>query len=193
MSEPTPAAASSPKPGLPPVLANIKNDVLLWAQVAAGAAAFVFTFLPWVSVSYAGISDSSNGYDKGPWAVFGLLLGLVLAALGVITVRNLTIQGMPKLPAIMPSVLGGLLFLDAIFALFDYGGAVGDANDAVKNANNLANNLFSGLPGATGSVLNGYHAGLGAGIWLFFIVSIVAFGAPLVLFLKQRQPAVPAA
>jgi hypothetical protein len=161
------------------VLANIKNDVLLWAQVAAGALAVIFTLLPWESIDTPLGGDSRNGYHEGPWAVFALLLGLALAALGVITVRNITIQGMPKLPAILPAALGGLLFLDSIIALFAFGGAVGDANDLLGGVASLG--------------LGGYEASLGAGIWLFFIVSIVAFGAPLVLFLKQRQAAVPAA
>ncbi|TDV39791.1 DUF5336 domain-containing protein [Actinophytocola oryzae] len=57
---------------------------LEWAGVGAGALAFIVSFFPWYSVSYAGFGESLSAWNTGFLAWFSVLLlmaagGLVLA------------------------------------------------------------------------------------------------------------------
>jgi hypothetical protein len=165
---PKPPASSG---GLPPALANISGSTLLWVQVGGGLLAAVSTFFPWITVTVSflgtGVSESGNGYDEGlsPYGLFILLLGLIVAALAFIKVRNIQVQGLDKLPALLPLILSGLMLLLAVIKWIDVL--------------------------TTGDDFGGFGSGVdvssGFGIWLVLLGSLATFGAALMPVLKARQ------
>jgi hypothetical protein len=162
---PQPPAASG---GLPPALANISGGTLLWVQVVGGVLAAISTFLPWVTVSSGFYSASANGFDDGIWGFLVLLLGLAVAALAFIKLRNMQVQGLDKLPAQMPLILSSILALIAVFRWIYI----------------LTNGGSSDL-GALEAF--GVDVSSGIGIWLVLIGSLAAFAAVLLPTLKNRK------
>src|SRR5262245_27692645 len=121
--DPAPKSSSG---GLPPALAGMKNDTLLWAQVGGAGLALIALFLPWYTASFLGTSISANGFDDGAWGFLALLGSVALVALGVIAVRNIAIQGL-KLPVWVPVAVGAVLALISIIELFRFTGNSFDA------------------------------------------------------------------
>jgi hypothetical protein len=172
---PPPATPAPSSGGLPPAIANLSSSTLEWVKVGGGLLAVIATFMPWYSVSadfggFGGFSESFNGFDDGIWGTLVLLLGLAVAALAFIKVRSMQVQGLDKLPAMLPLGLAGALAVIAVFRwiylLADGGNDFGDVG---------------GLEGF------GFEAGTSIGIWLVLIGALAAFGAALVPVLKARK------
>jgi hypothetical protein len=169
---PPPASPTPSSGGLPPAIANLTSDTLEWAKVVGGALAAISTLLPWyhASVSFGGFggySESFNGFDDGIWGFLVLVLGLAVAALAFIKVRNMTVQGLDKLPPMLPMYLTGAL---AVIAVFRWIYLLADGGQDL-----------GGLEGL------GIDAGTSIGIWLVLIGALVALGAALIPVLKARK------
>jgi hypothetical protein len=171
---PPPANPAPSSGGLPPALANISSSTLEWVKVAGGALAFIGVFLPWYTVSFSNplfgsISSSFNGFDDGIWGFLILLLGLAVAALAVIKVRNIEVPALQKLPPATGLWLGVALGVLAVFRwlvlLFDAG--VGSEVDA-----------FEGLGGSAGTSI---------GIWLVWLGGLAVLAATLLPVVKARK------
>ena len=168
---PPPASPASSSGGLPPAIANLSSSTLEWVKVAGGVLAALGVFLPWVTVSasFAGVnfSESANGFDDGIWGILVLLLGLAVAALAFIKVRNITVQQLEKLPPVLPLSLAIALGVIAIFRwiyiLSNGGGEFSDAE------------LF------------GVDVSSGIGIWFVFLGALAVLGAALLPVLKARK------
>jgi hypothetical protein len=172
---PPPATPAPSSGGLPPAIANLSSSTLEWAKVGGGLLAVIATFMPWYSVSadfggFGGFSESFNGFDDGIWGGLVLVLGLAVAGLAFIKVRNMTVQGLDKLPPVTPLALSGAL---AVIAVFRWIYLLADGG-----------NDFGSLDGFEGL---GIDAGTSIGIWLVLIGALVALGAQLVPVLKARK------
>jgi hypothetical protein len=99
-----------------------------------------------------------------------LLLGLAVAALAFVTVRNISL-GTVKLPWFVAPGLAVVLFL---FSLGEWISTLSDVSDA-KRAFSLFGNL--------GTI--GIDANSGFGIWLLIIVSVVTAAAAVLPALPQ--------
>jgi hypothetical protein len=175
----TPAAAPAPAPRLPGPLANLSGTTLLWVQVVGGVLAALATFFPWYSVSSSGfegigaLDETFNGYNKsGGMATLILLLGLAVAALAFVTVRNISL-GTVKLPWFVAPALAVVLFL---FSLIEWISTLGDVSDA-RRASSILGNL--------GNLGISVDANSGFGIWLLIIVSVVTAAAAVLPALPQ--------
>lgn len=111
MSDTPPPPA--PSGGLPPALGNLSPATLNWTQVGGGLAVVIFTFLPWITISF-GVFGSASGnlwrWDAG-FAVLLLLLGLAVAGLALIKVLGIQVQGLENLPPVTPLVLASALLV----------------------------------------------------------------------------------
>jgi hypothetical protein len=133
------------------------------------------TFFPWYSVSTSGfagigaIDDTFTGYNKSAgMATLILLLGLAVAALAFVTVRNISL-GNVTLPWFVAPALAVVLFL---FSLIEWISTLGDVSDA-RRAFGIFGNSF------------GIDANSGFGIWLLIIVSVVTAAAAVLPALPQ--------
>jgi hypothetical protein len=168
MSDPTTPQPPASSGGLPPALANISGSTLLWVQVGGGALAAISTFLPWVTVSSSFYSASANGFDDGAWGFLVFVLGLAVAGLAFVKVRNMTVQGLEKLPPMTPLILSGALAVIGVFRWI-YILTKGGKSDL----------------GALAAF--GVDVSSGIGIWLVLIGSLLAFAAALLPVLKARK------
>ena len=126
---------------------------LEWAGIGAGLAAFIFSMLPWYSVSYAGIGGSLSAWNSGFIAWFPMLM--VLAAGGLLLATHFGVK-VDKLPLIWLALSGLAVVLVLLrwLTLPDDGG-LGD---------------LGGLGGAP----SGFESGAGAGLILGLIAAIVS-------------------
>lgn len=125
---------------------------LEWAGIGAGLAAFIFSMLPWYSVSYAGIGGSLSAWNSGFIAWFPMLM--VLAAGGLLLATHFGVK-VDKLPLIWLGLSGLAVVLVLLrwLTLPDDGG-LGDI----------------GLGGAP----TGFDSGAGVGLILGLIAAIVS-------------------
>ena len=159
---PPPASPAPSAGGLPPAIANLSNDTLEWAKVGGGAVAAISTFLPWFSIhlEFFGQSiggGSYNGFNwNGFWGFVLLLLGLAVAFLAFVKVRNVQIQGLDKLPPALPFLLAAALGVIALWAFID----------VMSNTSALVSS--------------------GIGIWLTFLGALVAVAAAALPVVKNK-------
>ncbi|MEX5630976.1 hypothetical protein [Parafrankia sp. FMc2] len=86
------------------------NDV---GVIGAGAATFIFSFLPWFSISTdffgSSVSDSANGWstDLGGWFWGWLAILLLVAVAGLVAALTFANLRLPTLPVPLTAVLAG--------------------------------------------------------------------------------------
>jgi hypothetical protein len=84
-------------------------STLEWAGIGAGFAAFIFSFLPWHSVSAGGFSDSANAWGTGALGLLAVLL--LMAAGGLVLAPHLGVE-VARLPLIWLGLSGvAVLFI----------------------------------------------------------------------------------
>ncbi|MFC4856449.1 hypothetical protein [Actinophytocola glycyrrhizae] len=82
---------------------------LEWAGIGAGLAAFIFSFLPWHSVSAGIVSASANAWSTGFFSLFAVLL--LMAAGGLVLAPHLGVE-VARLPLIWLALSGvAVLFI----------------------------------------------------------------------------------
>jgi hypothetical protein len=173
----TPVTPSNPRTRL---------GLLGWAQFAGGAAAVLATALPWAT----GESKSLDGFDHGAWAVLVLVLGVCVAALGVITIT----KAASRLPAALPTAVSLVLAAAAAVAVVDWRSWIADQNDAAARLSGGLDQLGSqlgglgglanlfGLAGAEPSKLS-----MGYGLWVLVGAAGVAFVAALIQSVRGHR------
>jgi hypothetical protein len=139
-----------------------------WLGIGAGGLAFIDSFLPWYSVSFAGQSASGNGWEIGFLGWFSILL-LIAAAV---------IAALPLFGVVVPSGtliwvgLAGLAFVLILIRWLTYESATDDA--------------LAGVPA------EGVSAGASFGTIVGLILAAVsAVGAVLALRASKAAPAGP--
>jgi hypothetical protein len=132
---------------------------LEWAGIGAGLAAFIFSLLPWYSVSYGGIGSSLSAWNSGFIAWFPMLLVLVAGGLLLATHFGVKVERLPLIWLVL-SGLAVVLVLLRWLTLPDDGG-LGDM----------------GLLGDSG-----FESGAGAGLVLGLIAAIVSTVAAVLAF-----------
>jgi hypothetical protein len=132
---------------------------LEWAGIGAGLAAFIFSMLPWYSVSYAGIGGSLSAWNSGFIAWFPMLLVLVAGGLLLATHFGVKVDRLPLIWLVLSGVAVLLVLLRWI-TLPDDGG-LGDM----------------GLGGDSG-----FESGAGAGLILGLIAAVVSAVAAVLTF-----------
>jgi hypothetical protein len=132
---------------------------LEWAGIGAGLAAFIFSMLPWYSVSYAGIGGSLSAWNSGFIAWFPMLLVLVAGGLLLASHFGVKIERLPLIWLAL-SGLAVVLVLLRWLTLPDDGG-LGDMG-------------FGGD--------SGFESGAGAGLILGLIAAVVSTVAAVLTF-----------
>lgn len=136
---------------------------------ALGVLIFVATFLPWATVDTAnapladGIVDSSSGLEAGGWGAAAIVVGIAIAAIGVL--------GYVWNPFSDPEAMFIAGF--AVLALIAAGIKLGDANDLVGT-----------------EIVDYYDASAGIGLYLILVAANLALlGSLWILFSRPKAEA----
>lgn len=141
-------------------------STLEWAGIGAGLAAFVFSLLPWYSVSYAGIGGSLSAWNSGFIAWFPMLLVLVAGGLLLATHFGVKVDRLPLIWLSLAAVAVVLVLLRWL-TLPDDGG-LGDL-------------------GTLGGP-SGFESGAGIGLILGLIAAIVSAVGAVLTFRAAPKP-----
>lgn len=133
---------------------------------ALGVLIFVAAFLPWATVDTdgaelaSGVTDSATGLDAGGWGAAAIVVGLAIAAIGVL--------GYFWNPFSDPEAM--FIGLFAVLALIGAIVKLGDTNDLVGT-----------------EIVDYYNAGAGVGLYLIMICAALALaGALWIVFDRPR-------
>lgn len=134
---------------------------LEWAGVGAGALAFIDSFLPWYSVSFAGFGESLSAWNTGFLAWFPVLLLIGAGVLVALPHFGTKVDRLPLIWLVLSGVATVLILLRWLTlpddgGLGDVGGLLGD--DA------------------------GFDSGAGAGLVIGLIIAVVSTVAAALAF-----------
>jgi hypothetical protein len=146
--------------------------------LGAGALAFVASFLPWYTASFAvlGIKSSvgANAWDAGFGAWFSMLA--LMAAAGVVLAG--AVDPRWRVSPLRPVVTLGLAALSLLTLLLSWaGGGIGDFGGVQPSGADFGEFDFGGFVSASGGVGVGLYAGLVAAVVAVVAAVLRSLGA----------------